>query len=105
MFYLVGSRFFGTHREDSDWDFFGADTASNRVLLERLGLKQRPTLKSGDIHYWGNYRGRWLDVVLTKALEQRIHARDVLARLPGVKELTKFERYQKIREITHHAME
>lgn len=99
MFYLVGSRFFGTHHENSDWDFLGAKTQENRELCERMGLREQPPPKSGDVHYWGMYQGRWLDILLTSNLEQKIYARDTLAKFPNVSQLNKTERYQKIREI------
>jgi hypothetical protein len=99
MFYLVGSRFFGAHRENSDWDYFGAKTQENREICERMGLKELPPRKSGSLHYWGKYQGRWLDVLLVDDLMHKIYARDALAKLPGVEKLSKVERYQKIREI------
>jgi|SRR6185436_10977149 len=99
MFHLVGSRFFGTNHENSDWDYFAEKTQENRERCERMGLKEQPVRKSGSVHYWGLYRGRWLDVLLVDDLESKLRARDTLAKLPGVAQLSKSERYQKIREI------
>lgn len=37
--YLTGSRFFGTERKDSDWDFFTLDTDNIRDHLVELGFR------------------------------------------------------------------
>ena len=96
MFYLVGSRFFGTHREDSDWDYLGEDTPENRKLCEVLGLKQIPA-NPQLTRYWNN----GIDICLVSNLERSIRARDIAAAMPDIKELTKAERHQRIREIIH----
>ena len=38
-FHLTGSRFFGDHNVDSDYDFFTKDTPEVRIFLESLGLE------------------------------------------------------------------
>jgi len=37
-FFLTGSRFFGTHHENSDWDFFVEDSPQIRKVLENWGF-------------------------------------------------------------------
>ena len=39
MFYLTGSRFFGTANNNSDWDFFVQDSPMLRVFLVKNGFK------------------------------------------------------------------
>lgn len=40
-FWLTGSRFFGTHRSNSDYDFFTQDSVDiERYLSEELGFRQ-----------------------------------------------------------------
>jgi hypothetical protein len=39
VFYLTGSRFFGTAKKDSDWDFFAQDSHSLVQVLIQLGFK------------------------------------------------------------------
>jgi hypothetical protein len=98
MFYLVGSRFYGTHRDDSDWDYLGEECFENRELCERMGLKLVPSPDTGGTHYWGYFDGRFLDVLLVNDLANRVHARDKVAEIPGVQGLTKAERHKKVRE-------
>jgi len=37
-FYLTGSRFFSTHDENSDWDFFTLDSLDARNFLKNIGF-------------------------------------------------------------------
>jgi len=39
-FYLTGSRFFGTDRPDSDWDFFTQDSPEVRQFLRENGFRE-----------------------------------------------------------------
>lgn len=39
-FFLTGSRFFGTDRPGSDWDFFTNDNACTRELLKKYGFME-----------------------------------------------------------------
>ena len=99
MFYLVGSRFYGTHRDDSDWDYLAENNAKNRERCERMGLQVVPSPPTGGTHYWGRYQGRTLDILLVDDVMRRVYARDVLAKLPEVKQLSKSERHRRVREI------
>jgi hypothetical protein len=99
MFYLVGSRFYGTHRSDSDWDYLGEECIANRELCESMGLRLVPSPDTGGTHYWGYHQGRVYDILLVEDLANRIHARNEVAKLPNVASLTKAERHKKVREI------
>jgi len=99
--YLVGSRFFGTHRDDSDYDYIAEDTPQNRKLCENAGLKR---CESRFVRYTSDT----MDVCLASPADVKaaIYARDRVAELPNVRELTKAERHQKIQEFFrsyHHA--
>jgi len=48
-FYLTGSRFFGTHNENSDWDFFTEDCPEVRKELENLGFVEEQNSYSDDL--------------------------------------------------------
>ena len=87
MFYLVGSRFFGDYRPDSDYDLVGEDTPEIREFLERQGFKRLDS-----IHV--RYHRDNLDVCLVENLEARLYARDNVD-----KNLPKRERHEKIREL------
>lgn len=53
-FYLTGSRYFGTAKHSSDWDFFTQDCSDIRPYLEELGgIKEyKPKYKdSVDVYY------------------------------------------------------
>jgi len=39
---LTGSRYFGTFQQNSDWDFFTADTKTIRTWLDSRGFKLLP---------------------------------------------------------------
>ena len=46
VFYITGSRYFGTHRVDSDWDFLtSSDNPGNHERLTKLGFK---------LNHWDN---------------------------------------------------
>lgn len=90
MFYLVGSRFFGDYREDSDFDFIAEDNEINRRICEDLGLERlQPQIPV-------RYAAEPLDVCLVPNVQPYIRARDEVARLPDLLNLTKDERHQKI---------
>lgn len=42
LFYLTGSRFFGNHKDYSDWDFFTKDTPEIRQQLVEWGFVEVP---------------------------------------------------------------
>lgn len=90
MFYLVGSRFFGTHREDSDYDFIAEDNETNRKICEDLGLSRlEPKIPV-------RYAGEPVDICLVPNVQPYIRARDEIARLPDLANLSKEERHNKI---------
>ena len=93
MFYLVGSRFFGTYRPDSDWDFLAENTPERHEDCLRLGLKRLEN--SPHVRYYGN----GLDVCLVDDLERSLKARDIVASSPEIVNLPKNERHQKLKEI------
>lgn len=92
MFHLVGSRFYGTHREDSDYDFIAEDNEENRRTCVSLGLRR---LDSPYVRYVGH----GLDVCLLKNVEKYVQARDLLSQVPNVRKLSKYERHSKLKEI------
>jgi len=93
MFYLVGSRFYGLHHEDSDWDYVAGDTPENRELCERLGLKR----VDGDKDV--RYHGAGMDVWLINDVERSVRARDIVAQFPYLSGLTKEQRIQLKKEV------
>jgi hypothetical protein len=95
MFYLVGSRFFGTAKKNSDWDYIALDLPKNRELLENLGLKLRKQTPSGAVQYWGQVGDTTVDVCLVTNLEARLYAR---MRAWEFRNLPKAERHAKIKE-------
>lgn len=92
MFHLVGSRFFGTDRVDSDYDFIAANTPEVHSECLRLGLKRLDTETN-------RYFGHGVDVCLVPNLERSLKARDELASIPNIKDLSKSERHLKLKEI------
>lgn len=76
-FYLTGSRFFGTHREDSDWDFIAGEGVIE--ALETNGFKRHldgeAAYRYGDAAILAVYRRDNVDVqimVSVVALVRRI---------------------------------
>ena len=61
-FYLTGSRFFGNHTTDSDWDFFTKNALSVRRFLVDYGFKEESS----------SYRDRVVAVVY-KHIKLPIH--------------------------------
>lgn len=92
MFYLVGSRFFQTHREDSDIDLIANDTPENRAFLVSKGLE----CYSNDPV---RYVGFGYDVALFPDVKPYVDARDKLGKAPGVHNLTKRERHRVLSKI------
>ncbi len=56
-FRLTGSKFFGTQRECSDWDFFTEDSDHTREFLRGLGFSPVNTYRDdatiSAVFYWG----------------------------------------------------
>jgi len=96
MFYLVGSRFYGMHREDSDYDYVAEDTPENRATCERMGLQR--ILSSPKVRYGGLSNGRSYDVCLYKNVAKYVRARDKVAQLPSIYGWTTDERHAKVLE-------
>lgn len=95
MFYLIGSRFFGTHRPDSDWDYVGEKNLENQKLCETLGMKEVPGSPSPSMmRYWGMNH----DILLVDDLPRQLRIRDEIARFPN---LSKEERQKKMKEIAN----
>lgn len=92
MLYLVGSRYFGTHRPDSDIDYIGDDSEENRALCEKSGLKRIDSPKT-------RYAGHGNDVCLYPDVTKYVQARDKLAEVPGVRDMSTDERHLKLLEI------
>lgn len=92
MLYLVGSRFFGNHRPDSDWDFIGEDSEENRKFCEGMGLSRLTNTSLV------RYHGYAIDVCLVNDIDARLFARDQIALLDWRK-MTKQERHNKIMEL------
>lgn len=91
MFHLVGSRFYGTHRPDSDYDYIAANTPENHRYCVQLGLKKLDSK-------YERYFGHGIDVCLVPNLELSLYARDELAKVEGVQRMTKQERHAKLKE-------
>jgi hypothetical protein len=91
MFHLVGSRFFGTARDDSDWDYIGENTEENRIHCLALGLQQLENPR--------RFFGHGKDVYLVDNLDLHLYARELVAALPNVQQMDKATRHEKLREI------
>jgi hypothetical protein len=93
MFHLIGSRYYGVNREDSDYDYIAQDTPENRALCESLGMQRVPD--DPRVRYYGNKH----DVMLyTEDVNKYVKARDELAKRP-VYGLTTDERHALLMEI------
>lgn len=90
MLYLVGSRFFGTNRDNSDFDFVGEDTPENRTLCEKLGAKR---IESPFVRY----HGKGFDICLVNNIEAQLFARREVKKL-DVNSMSKKERHEKVKE-------
>lgn len=71
MFYLAGSRYFGTATEDSDDDYVAQDNPTNRKVCETLGMKRVTESK------WVKYHGFRVDVLLVQNIESTLYAREM----------------------------
>jgi hypothetical protein len=78
IFHLTGSRFFGTERAESDWDYFAKDSLLNRFLLKVLGFRriQGQPQKGSDLkavyrHSIGTETAEQIDVQLRTNIEVR----------------------------------
>lgn len=91
-FHLVGSRFFGTHRPNSDYDYLAEDIPENHQLCVSMGLKKLDSP-------FQRYYGHGVDVCLVSNLDVRLKARDELAKLPNVRQLSKRARHSKLKEL------
>jgi len=89
-FFLVGSRFYGTNREDSDYDYIAEDTPEARQECIKLGLSRLES--SPKVRYVGH----GFDICLVKNVKKYVEARDQVAKLPNVTNLSKGERHFKL---------
>ena len=71
MFYLIGSRYFGTDTEKSDHDYVAQDTSENRWTCEKFGMKRVTDSK------WVKYHGHRVDVLLVLNIESTLYAREM----------------------------
>jgi len=71
MFYLVGSRYFGTEHENSDHDYVAQDTPFHREFCENMGMKRVTESK------WVKYHGHRVDVLLVQNIESALYGREM----------------------------
>lgn len=113
-FYLTGSRYFRTHRQDSDYDFFAQDTPALRSFLDSAGFRPHNPL---DDEWMDTYSldpniahvMRWkfgfphIDVQLVKDLELKRRAQGMIDALGLLRrEIPKDEARRIWRSITVH---
>ena len=78
---LTGSRYFGTHRPDSDWDFFAQDSPIARAALlkdgfVRLRVPKLPIAESGNVAavFWNERKSVHVQLLRDPRVQARIQA-------------------------------
>jgi hypothetical protein len=71
MFYLAGSKYFGTDTEKSDTDYVAQDTPFHHELCQKLGMKRVTESK------WVKYHSFRVDVLLVLNIESTLYAREM----------------------------
>lgn len=111
-FYLTGSRFFGTTRENSDWDFFiEADGQGNiNKFLESLGFCRITNSEYKDASVSSVYLGYLcgaqvhVQLVYPNQMKEKIQSQETLFRLYNMGVLFPFYNKGMMRTIWEHFM-
>lgn len=78
-FQLCGSRYLGTARPDSDWDYVATSTGDiHSFLADELGMYRMGQEKTTDKHHWhaktmklsGYYAGKYVRAIYEKVCEE-----------------------------------
>ena len=95
--FLIGSRAYGCHRPNSDWDYMGEDNPENHQYCQSLGLRRVWNIRVPQ--YFGKVGNRWMDVILVPDIDLRLQVHEELGDMPDMRFLSKEERTQRLRKL------